>query len=1276
MAVREREAARSEQKSSSPRLPVSRRDSRSEVEARSVASLPRPAGPERSPSSVPADLVRPSSAGSHLPPARQAALESAFDTDLSAVRVHTGPSADRSARAIGASAYTIGPSIVFADGAYAPTTSAGTALLTHEVAHTVQDPRGTAVHRYDNVCEADEARAPVCEPDPAPEPAQPAEPDPDPDAAAYAAVEGLTDDQLLAQSGDSWADITRGDQTALQSHDLYRYELERRHLSETAPTPSERQFQTADGLVWSTSSVHTRWQVERVYAGQAGVRPNEARDNIRVEVQRIAVANGYNTVAGVPEQGALTQEQQDAVTVAGQIRDLAEQQFTEVQSEVDSFMSTFEPNTQTLAFEILDASDRRIREELVHYGIVMNAPIDDVDDDQDADVDEGGANLGGPGYGFSDTAATSEARAGLQHAAQEIADAETARRAIEARHNEVVGRIMWIEDCADPEALRQDNDFDADVDEGPPSDPVAGYCAAAPSSDEMDLLVDARDALQRQLAQAASQVAELRASRENEFPLLASYTSGEQIDLDGLHRLANDTNANAIASDASTKLANIERVRSKLRSGDLTIWELPDLLAIAQQRAHVASVSPYANAIHERAVAAGGGGFWRSIGITVLSIGLGLIAAIPTGGASLAVTATVLAAEIAGATLDLYLLSQSVSEYRTRDALTNTDYDRARALSHEEPSLLWLAVDIIGNVVGIGGAIRGATHAFRDIVRARRAAIAARNLEELVDQIERMRQAGADIGLGARSAERLELQVLGELPDRQLAEAAAAATTRAATAEEMVARLGRRLTDRVTPHDLGALSRELGLPVTIDPALTQDVRVMTDLIDGRVVRARGIIVGPGATLADIAQHRETIALLGDLERVTTELGAQTDALLGTVVGPNGAINPFPPGSQSFNSWIELRKYPALLQARYARLAEDGITAAERGTLREDIRFFETELAYHSEVVNGSVLERGEDFIARSSASNRAAIDAGYPATFDLPATEGAPARTFTIGEPGSPYYYARAGDGTDRYVIRRYVDAVDAPAVTVTRAADGAVTIAEGGLTRTEAGLALRRSWSQPVQDAFNDAEAALRAQHGSALYRVVPLSGVHALQRTIGSLMTPAQLESLEAILTRSLSRSRSAEAARRLAEDAIRDLSAHPIVIVRGTDQLRAFGYRAHFISESSRVAGTAVSVEGDLHHLIPLYLGGEHGIGNLLDLDELAHRQVHELLEGVEIGEDLTLAPSSIGRMDVNFEAGIGILYRDGSIELQPLSAYMTSEATSAADVAAPVSTSVAQ
>lgn len=68
----------------------------------------------------------------------RAFFEPRFGYDFSQVRVHTDARAAESAQAINARAYTLGRSIVFGPGQYAPGTPAGQRLLAHELAHVVQ----------------------------------------------------------------------------------------------------------------------------------------------------------------------------------------------------------------------------------------------------------------------------------------------------------------------------------------------------------------------------------------------------------------------------------------------------------------------------------------------------------------------------------------------------------------------------------------------------------------------------------------------------------------------------------------------------------------------------------------------------------------------------------------------------------------------------------------------------------------------------------------------------------------------------------------------------------------------------------------------------------------------------------------------------------------------------------------------------------------------------------------------------------------------------------
>ena len=67
--------------------------------------------------------------------------------DFSGVRIHTGPQAAASSRAVNAKAYTVGQHIVFGEGRFAPGSSAGQKLLAHELAHTVQQSQTMTADR-------------------------------------------------------------------------------------------------------------------------------------------------------------------------------------------------------------------------------------------------------------------------------------------------------------------------------------------------------------------------------------------------------------------------------------------------------------------------------------------------------------------------------------------------------------------------------------------------------------------------------------------------------------------------------------------------------------------------------------------------------------------------------------------------------------------------------------------------------------------------------------------------------------------------------------------------------------------------------------------------------------------------------------------------------------------------------------------------------------------------------------------------------------------------
>jgi hypothetical protein len=86
------------------------------------------------------------SPGQPLEMQSRAFFEPRFGSDFSQVRVHNDGKAAESAEAVNALAYAVGHHIVFGTNQYAPGTQAGRRLIAHELAHTIQDRGGYALH--------------------------------------------------------------------------------------------------------------------------------------------------------------------------------------------------------------------------------------------------------------------------------------------------------------------------------------------------------------------------------------------------------------------------------------------------------------------------------------------------------------------------------------------------------------------------------------------------------------------------------------------------------------------------------------------------------------------------------------------------------------------------------------------------------------------------------------------------------------------------------------------------------------------------------------------------------------------------------------------------------------------------------------------------------------------------------------------------------------------------------------------------------------------------
>ena len=118
---------------------------RSPVSTTTATESQAPTGVEH----IASDRLSGLNGGRRLPETVRSEFEGSFGHSFEDVRIHTGSRADEAARSIGATAFTVGTDVAFADGTYRPETREGKHLLAHELTHVVQQRGGQArVQRY------------------------------------------------------------------------------------------------------------------------------------------------------------------------------------------------------------------------------------------------------------------------------------------------------------------------------------------------------------------------------------------------------------------------------------------------------------------------------------------------------------------------------------------------------------------------------------------------------------------------------------------------------------------------------------------------------------------------------------------------------------------------------------------------------------------------------------------------------------------------------------------------------------------------------------------------------------------------------------------------------------------------------------------------------------------------------------------------------------------------------------------------------------------------
>ena len=725
--------------------------------APSVNRFATGAGPVTAPSIV-NEVINQS--GQPLPDTTRAFFEARFGNDLSSVRIHNNSMAADSADILQAKAYTVGNSIAFAEGEYAPQSESGMRLLAHELVHVIQQGRG--------------------------------------------AITPSSKDLLNSSA----TDVNKASQNVLM----------RWPWSEEKPKPHRTLIDIA---------IHSRnpsYVTDLPFAAYSSASLQEKLDLIRILVSRdsnwyvgpineIAVKELWRSVGGdiFAVEGESAPLWKLSVERGVVLADLP---------VVQNFISQFRTRASALASLVLEKSRVRILSEQQRYGLTSSTQIDHFDE---------------PSRSTSPISSTPNSLSqnidlkNLKTSAGDLATRIAKIRSLQTEQKSLVRR-------------RQRSTIEFREEE---------YITDQPRFDQLGAQI-------RECARAYDIV---RNDAASAYPILAGFA--ERKDQVGLEQIAKGASggADTLLAEIADKLANILKVQTALKDDESDlIWKLDNVIELTKVGLGIDKNSLREGFLAARTSAESRDEMLRGIAIGLLALGLGLL--------TMGTGAVAIAGASASFALSSYIAFESFEDFQLRSAASGSDFDKAHSVSMDEPSLFWLAMDIIA--VGL------------DLS-------AARNVFRAVRAVSRDVEAMARAARATEGGEQLAQRITEHFPERtRIASAAAEAAKSEASARLL-------LTPEQFDTELRAISRHK--PHLLE-AGSYDIEVIGDKhsfrrrrLDGgwcmfsapncppketleqfaefaEISRQHAPLVPPGHSELDIAQTTKQIRLLGGTAKLS------------------------------------------------------------------------------------------------------------------------------------------------------------------------------------------------------------------------------------------------------------------------------------------------------------------------------------------------------------------------------------------------------------------------
>ncbi|MEH2455966.1 eCIS core domain-containing protein [Nostoc sp.] len=656
-----------------------------------------------------------SGSGQPLDDRTRSFMESRFGQDFGEVKIHTDSAATEASEAVRAQAFTTGRDIYFGRGRYQPHYTEGKKLLAHELAHTIQQKNLSGVQTKLDISSPSDSLEQAAD-----------------DTAAKVLSKGM--DQVYKE----YSSLSKTTSSLLTTPLIQRdfdplavgmtnpkvpasISVPSQNASYvTLPQASVSSTVVYDGLTLSTDSVQLDKTLGEIIKKSGKQALEGFRENLAAT---FANSPKFAEIAGtlLPKQ----ESSSEAWPIVNKVLNLAIERANEILKSVEEFLEDFEKNAKTATYKILEESENQIKAEQKKYGITRTF--------EPAYTKLGvfltGQNPQIPKYSVENNPES-------QDMAKAAADLATKRL-------EIKGLIQK------QKALVQEVPF------------YMGHGKYISNQQEYD-------DFGKQIEEANRSYYLLRYDKESKFPLLATYAEDNESNIKILTAIGKGITAGAkpfdyagsstgieyLAAQTFEKLDNIQKVREALGvPNKVNIWKSENILNGTKAAMGLKPDSIENRLIDDRAKQIASDEFWDNLLIAAVAIGLGLIAAVPSGGSSVALAITTVAA-LGSAGLGVYQAKKSLEEYQLASAESGTHFDKAKAISQEDPSLFWLAVEIVGVIADVGQVVSKGLAIFQKLTALRTEAIAAKaagNLEKVEAALKNLEEVGnkeVKVGVG------------------------------------------------------------------------------------------------------------------------------------------------------------------------------------------------------------------------------------------------------------------------------------------------------------------------------------------------------------------------------------------------------------------------------------------------------------------------------------------------------------------------------------------------